>query len=69
MKQCFCDCCGKQCHEQELATEPVGKYEVDLCNKCYAHYKHTRNDAINKANEEFLKSMKHQPLSFKYNCE
>ena len=69
MKQFFCDCCGKQVYETSLTTLVVNGYSVDLCSKCELHLKHSRDDAINKADVEFMKTMKHSPLGFKYNCE
>ena len=69
MKQCFCDCCGTQEHEKSLVSVIVNKHEVDLCRKCFLRLKHMQDDAIDKVDVEFMKSMKHQPLGFKYNCE
>lgn len=69
MKQCFCDNCGKQVNEKSLRGANINKYEVDLCEKCHLHFKHTLEDAMRKAEVEFMKTMEHQPIGFKYMCE
>lgn len=69
MRQFVCDCCNAQVNEKSLTTLEVNKYDVDLCKKCYLRLDHYRRDAINKADVEFMESMKNQPLGFKYGCE
>lgn len=69
MKQFFCDCCGKQTSESEITSMNVNNYKVDLCYKCQATLISKIEDATNKAEVEFMQTMKHQPLGFKYHCE
>lgn len=69
MKQFFCDCCGKQTIESGITNMNVNNHKVDLCYKCQARLISKIKDATSKAEVEFMKTMKHQPLGFKYHCE
>jgi predicted DsbA family dithiol-disulfide isomerase len=65
MRQCFCDACGQEKSENNLTTTNVNDFKVDLCYICQARLK----TAQKKAEEEFMKTMKHQPFAFEYRCE
>lgn len=69
MKQCFCDACGKQTSESDLDSVYVNAYKVDLCSKCQETLGDKLDSVRAKAEVEFMQTMKHQPLSFKYLCE
>lgn len=69
MKQCFCDCCGKQVYEQNLMSRQLKGYDVDLCQKCDEIFLQKLEDSRIKTEVEFMETMKYQPLAFKYHCE
>lgn len=69
MKQCFCDCCGKQTAENELLKTNINDYDVDLCYECHGHFIDEIEEAQKKVEVEFMSNMKYQPLAFKYHCE
>ena len=62
MKKYICDYCGKEVYESSLTTLVVNRFSVDLCTKCRLHLEHSRNDAISKADVEFMRSMTHLPI-------
>ena len=68
MKQFFCDCCGKQTSESDITTMNVNQYDVDLCYQCQGILVQEIEDASHRAEEEFMKTMRRQPLGFKYHC-
>lgn len=69
MKHFFCDCCGKQTNESDLMGTKVNSYQVDLCYKCHAKLMHKLEYAQRSVEVEFMETMVHQPLAFKYHCE
>ena len=69
MRQFFCDCCGQQKSESEITIMDVNHHKVDLCYQCQTTLISKLDDASRKVEVEFMETMKHQPLGFKYHCE